>query len=166
MAYEEVTSPILTDATGQDIVNKLEEIAQNLQPPTNIDASDVSYDNTQSGMTATDAQGAIDEIKSNLTNLTAYDTGDTSSPVSVNGTYQIPADVLAHTFIIFSARRQGVGNSTLFVKDDLLLFDNGFSMMVDNSNYYKFKCSTAGLVTLIAKTNGVSDPFIHVVGIF
>ena len=67
MAYEEVTSPILTDATGQDIVDKLDEIAQNLQPPTNIEASDVSYDNTQSGMTATDVQGAVTELKSNLT---------------------------------------------------------------------------------------------------
>lgn len=69
MAYEEVTSPILTDATGQDIVDKLDEIAQNLQPPTNIEASDVSYDNTQSGMTATDVQEAVDELKSNLTQL-------------------------------------------------------------------------------------------------
>lgn len=69
MAYEEVTSPILTDATGQDIVDKLDEIAQNLQPPTNIEASDVSYDNTQSGMTATDVQEAVDELKSNLTDL-------------------------------------------------------------------------------------------------
>lgn len=67
MAYEEVTSPILTDATGQDIVDKLDEIAQNLQPPTNIEASDVSYDNTQSGMTATDVQEAVSELKSNLT---------------------------------------------------------------------------------------------------
>lgn len=70
MAYEEVTSPILTDATGQDIVDKLDEIAQNLQPPTNIEASDVSYDNTQSGMTATDVQDAVTELKSNLTEKT------------------------------------------------------------------------------------------------
>lgn len=69
MAYEEVTSPILTDATGQEIVDKLEEIAQAVQPPTNIEASDVSYDNTQSGMTATDVQDAITELKSNLTEL-------------------------------------------------------------------------------------------------
>lgn len=131
-----------------------------------LTALDIPYDNTSSGMSATNTQAAITELKSNLTDLTTYDTGDTSSPVSVNGTYQIPADVLAHTFIIFSARRQGVGNSTLFVTNDLLLYDNGFSMMVDNSNYYKFKISTTGLVTLIAKSGGVNDPFIHVVGIF
>lgn len=69
MAYEEVTSPILTDATGQEIVDKLDAIAQAVQPPTNIEASDVSYDNTQSGMTATDVQDAVTELKSNLTDL-------------------------------------------------------------------------------------------------
>ena len=35
----------------------------------NIQASEVSYDNTSSGMTATTSQGAIDELKSNLTDL-------------------------------------------------------------------------------------------------
>lgn len=78
MAYEEVTSPILTDATGQEIVDQLEAIAQAMQPPTNIDASDVDYDNTQSGLTATDAQAAIDENAANITeiksNLTDLDT--------------------------------------------------------------------------------------------
>ena len=36
---------------------------------TNLDASDVSYDNTVSGMTATDVQDAVTELKSNLSQL-------------------------------------------------------------------------------------------------
>lgn len=85
MAYETVTSPILTDATGQDIVDKLDEIAQKLQPPTNIEASDVSYDNTQSGMTATDVQGAVTELKSNLTHKANYIEGITTSTNRLQG---------------------------------------------------------------------------------
>lgn len=39
-----------------------------------LDASDIPYDNTSSGMTATDVQGAVTELKSNLTNLEEYST--------------------------------------------------------------------------------------------
>ena len=50
-------------------------VAQILNKPTlaavatSGDASDVSYDNTTSGMTATDVQEAVDELKSNLIRL-------------------------------------------------------------------------------------------------
>lgn len=36
---------------------------------TSLDASDIPYDNTTSGMTATDVQDAVSELKSNLTDL-------------------------------------------------------------------------------------------------
>lgn len=38
-------------------------------PASAITAGNVSYDNTESGMAANEAQGAIDELKSGLTNL-------------------------------------------------------------------------------------------------
>ena len=60
----DVTSPIITDATGQAILSKLNEIKQVLSTPS--DAEDINYDNTTSGMTADNVQGAVDELKSNL----------------------------------------------------------------------------------------------------
>jgi len=103
MAYEEVTSPILTDATGQDIVDKLDEIAQNLQPPTNIEASDVGYDNTQSGMTATDVQEAVDELKSNLIKYVDYSitlsTNQNVSPFKSIGTKNLNGALSGHNIV-------------------------------------------------------------------
>lgn len=38
-----------------------------LGAPSSLDAANIDYDNTQSGLTATNVQGAIDEVNSNLT---------------------------------------------------------------------------------------------------
>lgn len=77
----EVTSPILLDSTGQTTNTKLDNINTALGNINTIlgqiknvlttpsDADDINYDNTQSGLTATNAQDAIDEINSSLTNL-------------------------------------------------------------------------------------------------
>ena len=70
----DVTSPIITDATGQAILSKLNEIKQVLSTPS--DAEDINYDNTTSGMTADNVQSAVDELKSNLTELSEYSTSE------------------------------------------------------------------------------------------
>lgn len=51
-----------------------------------IDAADVDYDNTTSGLTATDVQGAIDEIKLDISQLSASKIGydGTASGLSAN----------------------------------------------------------------------------------
>lgn len=59
MPTTEVTDPMLLDSTGQDIVTKLQNIADAILPPT---AAGVGYDNTESGLMATDLQGAVDEL--------------------------------------------------------------------------------------------------------
>ena len=129
-------------------------------------AAEISFDNTGTGMTATDVQDAVTELKSNLTDLATIDFGESSSVVSVNGTYQIPAEVLAHTFIIIGARRQGWGNSVIFLTANLVATDNGFFLPTQSNQGYSLKCSSTGLLTLTAKTSGVNDPFIFVQGIF
>lgn len=53
-------------------------------PPT-PDASDVDYDNTSSGLTATDVQAAIDEIENQLNNLPAPTAGNTSYNNAISG---------------------------------------------------------------------------------
>ena len=75
----EVTSPIMTDATGQSIVSKLDSLlgkmdilAAAFQP----NASGIVYSNSTSGLTGDDVQEAIDEVAADITeintNLTNY----------------------------------------------------------------------------------------------
>lgn len=80
----DVTSPIITDATGQAILSKLNEIKQVLSTPS--DAEDINYDNTTSGMTADNVQSAVDELKSNLTDLENYSTSEVAVGKWIDGT--------------------------------------------------------------------------------
>ena len=164
MAYEEVTSPIMLDSTGQQIHSDLQQIKSVLTTPSA--AADITFDNTGTGMQADDVQDAITELKSNLTDLATIDMAESSGVVAVNGTYQIPAEVLAHTFIIIGARRQGWGNSVMFLTANLVATDNGFFLPTQSNQGYSLKCSSTGLLTLTAKTSGVNDPFIFVQGVF
>jgi len=59
-----VTEPIMTDATGQEIVDKLGELASAVKP----NASDIPL-TPPSGMTATNVQDGISELKQSLTDL-------------------------------------------------------------------------------------------------
>lgn len=56
-----VTSPIITDTTGQDIVDGLTALANAVKP----NASDIPYSNASSGLSSNDVQGAIDEVSGN-----------------------------------------------------------------------------------------------------
>lgn len=110
----DVTSPIITDATGQAILNKLNEIKQVLSTPS--DAEDINYDNTTSGMTADNVQGAIDELKSNLIKLDKFTVSCPHTTVSSNyyyGRTSIATQLAEYTNIIavipiFVARAPGV----------------------------------------------------------
>lgn len=83
MAYEEVTSPIMLDSTGQQIHSDLQQIKNVLTTPSA--AADITFDNTGTGMQADDVQDAITELKSNLTELNSgYICDDKSEAVSAN----------------------------------------------------------------------------------
>lgn len=91
----EVTSPILLDSTGQTTNTKLDNINTTLGQiktvlTTPSEAEDISYDNTQSGMTATDVQDAVDELNSSLTNSTPVT--DTQNGVTLS--YVIRGNIL------------------------------------------------------------------------
>ena len=62
-----VTEPILTDATGQDIVDKLDELVGAVRPT----ASDIPL-TPPSGMTATNVQDGFSEIKQSLVDLNNF----------------------------------------------------------------------------------------------
>lgn len=55
--------PTTTDKT---IIGAINELHADIQGLTDPDASDVDYDNTTSGLTATDVQGAIDELETEI----------------------------------------------------------------------------------------------------
>lgn len=107
------------------------------------------------------AWGSWLDISGKLTVHSGMSTGT----VGVNSTYQIPANVLGHTLIIVSARRQGLGNSSIFEKSDLLARDNGFMLAASLTSYCIIKCSTTGLLT-VTNLTGMSDVYISVMGIF
>lgn len=59
MAIQEITKPPMLDETGQDMVTKLQAIANSI----NTNAGQINYSNTSSQLQATKVQTAIDEVK-------------------------------------------------------------------------------------------------------
>ena len=90
MAYEEVTSPIMLDSTGQQIHSDLQQIKNVLTTPSA--AADITFDNTGTGMQADDVQDAITELKSNLIKYI-----DVTGTTDGSGNLQISADVVNPT---------------------------------------------------------------------
>lgn len=85
-------TPTTQDKTIIGAINELKAAIDALAPGGEVDAEDVSYDNTNSGLTATNVQAAIDEIAQggavdfNLsTNVTATLTA--ASGVTIDNTY-------------------------------------------------------------------------------
>lgn len=64
MSETVLTSPIILDATGQDMLTKLDSIISAINPV----AQGVSYDNAGTGMVANNVQSAITELKTGLDN--------------------------------------------------------------------------------------------------
>lgn len=164
MAYEEVTSPILTDATGQDIVDKLEEIAENLQPPTNIDASDVSYDNTQSGMSATNVQDAVNELNQNLTNLQTIDKIAEVSMSTTTTTRTIPNISAYRTLFVYALYSNGSARGCMIIP--MSLFVEGREMYSDArvgtaANYWNIKYVSATSISNWGENAGLNKMLIY-----
>lgn len=68
-----VTSPIITDATGQDIKTAINSLAGAISPA----AANVTFNNSGTGMTASNVQAAIEEIDGITDGLTATSTNIT-----------------------------------------------------------------------------------------
>ena len=106
----------------------------------------------------------VDTALAGKQDLISIHSDNSPNAVSVNGTYQIPANVLSHTFIIIACRRGGYGNSIMFKKEELLTFDNGFTFIATGGGYYTLKCSNTGLLT-VTNISNLSDPYILVTGL-
>ena len=77
--------PTTTDKT---IIGAINELAAEIQPSGGVSAASVSYDNTTSGLTATNVQAAIDEIvsSSNVFTQAGTATGTTAVTIPANAT--------------------------------------------------------------------------------
>lgn len=115
--------------------------------------------------TATSIADEISRIDDDKQDNLIFHSSNSPSAISVNGTYQIPQNVLDHTFIIVGARRAGRGGSVIFSKENLITFDNAFTVMADNNTGYTLKCSSTGLITLVSINGGLSEPYILVNGL-
>ena len=119
---------------------------------------------TKANSTDVYTKSEVDTALSGKQDLITIDSANSPNAVGVNGTYQIPSNVLNHTFIIIACRRGGYGNSIMFKKEELLTFDNGFTFLATGGGYYTLKCSNTGLLT-VTNISNLSEPYILVTGI-
>ena len=156
-------------------------------------ASSVSYDNTVSGLTATNVQDAIDEVNGkgleDLSDTTittpssgqvlSYDGGKwknnallvskegVGTLTAVNDTVQIPNDVLAKSIIIIVLRRYGYFGTITVSKSQLSqgAYSAGTQLYGDNNNSWKINISNSGVITLVA-ISGTAFPNVDCYGLF
>lgn len=109
-----VTEPILTDATGQDIVDKLDELVGAVRP----DASDIPL-TPPSGMTATNVQDGFSEIKQSLsdldtvseTNLEVSDSKNFCSTINTRKVYKWGNLKIANIIVVINPNTTAIGNT-------------------------------------------------------
>ena len=94
--------PTTTDKTLIGAINELKDDIDALAPGGAVDANDVAYDNTTSGLTATNVQDAIDEVKA------AIPVVPTSSTEVQRGTLTAGQTTVTLTFT-----SQTIGTNTL-----------------------------------------------------
>lgn len=85
-ALNDLTDVVITTAQNGQVLTYDATAQKWLNTTLEISASDVDYDNTTSGLTATDVQGAIDEIKLDISQLSASKIGydGTASGLTAN----------------------------------------------------------------------------------
>lgn len=173
-AYSDLTDTPNIPTKTSDLVNDSGFITSAQVPTiddTNVSSSSVwsSYKTsseigTKANSTDVYTKSQVDTALAGKQDLISIHSENSPTAISVNGTYQIPANVLSHTFIIIACRRGGYGNSIVFKKDELLTFDNGFTFLGTGGGYYTLKCSNTGLLT-VTNISNLSEPYILVTGI-
>ena len=139
-------------ANGQLVPNTTYNIID--APNLNETAKQISYD----GGTDT-VWDKIEGIKPTI------DIG--SSYKGVNGTYQIPANILAHSLITITLRRYAYAGTTTIITANISAgaYTNGLLVYGAENKFAEFSISTAGLITITKITNWDSL-YIDLVGTF
>lgn len=92
------------NTTAQNCVDAINEVLAAIPSGGSVAAEDVTYDNTTSGMTASDVQDAIDELKSDIDAIPIY----TDNIEVVHGTL-----TAGQTSVVLTATEQTIGANTL-----------------------------------------------------
>lgn len=123
-------------------------------PNLNETAKDISYD------------GGADTIHDEIEGIKpTFDIGGTAK--GVNGTYQIPVGVMAHSIITIGLRRYAYGGEVTLVKENITAgaYTNGIVIYGSHDKYAEFTISTAGLITITAIQNW-AEVYIDLIGTF
>ena len=105
-----------------------------------LTALDIPYDNTSSGMTATDVQGAVTELKSNLT----WKEASTFNQAYTNATSEV--------LVIISNNNPALGTTFTFPKSFLSSLTNNKYF----TNGYHYNASTYALMQIFININDMS----------
>lgn len=134
-ALETQNGSEVLQTTAQTLSGAINELYN--APASGVDADDVSYDNTSSGLTATNVQDAVDELKDDivLPFMEEANYVGVSQEISAGSSYTAPADGL---YVIFVSC--DTGNAQLFIdsaRTKPLLLNSGNGTTVTHTFYLK-----------------------------
>ena len=92
------------NTTAQNCVDAINEVLAEIPSGGSVSADDVTYDNTDSGLTATNAQDAIDELKADIDGIVV--------PV-INEEVQRGTLAIGSTSVVLTFTEQTIGATTL-----------------------------------------------------
>lgn len=98
-----------------------------------------------------------------LDNLLSVAKQESLEPIEVNGTLQLSADVLAHTFVNIQLLRGGSGGSVTLPVEDLYRYSTGVDICANAAQAWVISFDNNGLITLAGKSSDLSEPYIRIV---
>lgn len=110
-------------------------------PSTSVDASEVSYINTSSGLSATNVQGAIDEVTNKVTKGDLFVSRSTSAPVWIGADYNDAT--YGRSYAALKADNEG-GNLRLSRRDDVAHIELDTYSMNGSNGYARLYLGKSG----------------------
>lgn len=147
--------PTTTDKT---LIGAINEINAKIPEGGEVAADDVTYDNTDSGLTATDVQAAIDELKDDIDNISDY-------REIATGTGATLGDKLSSVKSAYdSLSADDKVNAALIINDNLILRATGINNFVFSVVYGSTSSIIAEMARMISDVPTVFTDTIDVNG--
>lgn len=110
--------------------------------------------------------GDADGYELNTPIVPTVDTASGGTTFALNDKYTIPEEILAHTFIAITLKRQGKGNTVVMPVSELTGYDNGIGFIVSPTEYYVIKVVVEDGATKLQliTIQGLNEPYINVAG--